>query len=471
MDVRRSWLRLVLGGAVVAGVTWSGGLASRGSGAVTHAASAPAMQGGRGRARGRAPGTGGRAAAVPVHGPGARRPHRLGRRRRGRSEHVLPRLGVGRRMEIHRRRRRPSCRSSTTSRCMAIGALAVAPSDPQQVWAGTGEAWVIRDCDVDAATASTSPRTPARPGRTWASSRRAASAASSCTRPIRTSSTPARSAARPARSRSAASSRRPTAARPGSACSSSNPNTGCSGLSMDANDPNTLFAGTWQVAAAHVGEFSGKWPGYTGTPGSGVYVSHDAGATWKKLDAGLPRPPVGKVDVAIAPSNSKRVYALIQTADQGSLWRSDDGGATFKVVSWDRSLIGRAGYYIRLAVNPQNAGRRAHRQQRLPSIDRRRADVPAARTAAAPAAATATTSGSIRRIRLATSLTDDGGAAIRRGRARRATCRCRTGRCTTSPPTTACRTGSTAIARTTARCADRATVSETTGNGVLPASS
>ena len=71
--------------------------------------------------------------------------------------------------------------------------------------------------------------------------------------------------------------------------------------------------------------------------------------------SGLPKSPLGKIDVAIAPSDSKRVYALIQTADQGSLWRSDDGGATWKVVSWDRALIGRAGYYIRLGVSPANA--------------------------------------------------------------------------------------------------------------------
>jgi BNR/Asp-box repeat len=125
------------------------------------------------------------------------------------------------------------------------------------------------------------------------------------------------------------------------------PNTGCSGLAMDANDPNTLFAGMWQVELHTWGEFSGG-------PGSGVHVSHDGGATWKKVTAGMPKSPVGKIDVAIAPSNSKRVYALIQTADQGSLWRSDDGGATFSTVSWARPLIGRAGYYIRIAVNPQN---------------------------------------------------------------------------------------------------------------------
>ena len=54
------------------------------------------------------------------------------------------------------------------------------------------------------------------------------------------------------------------------------------------------------------------------------------------------------------PPNSDRVYALIQTADQGSMWRSDDGGANWRVVNWDRALIGRAGYYIHLAVSPAN---------------------------------------------------------------------------------------------------------------------
>ena len=69
----------------------------------------------------------------------------------------------------------------------------------------------------------------------------------------------------------------------------------------------------------------------------------------------MPKSPVGKIDVKIAPSNPKRVYALIQTADQGSLWRSDDSGENWAVVNWQRALIGRAGYYISINVNPQNA--------------------------------------------------------------------------------------------------------------------
>jgi photosystem II stability/assembly factor-like uncharacterized protein len=127
-----------------------------------------------------------------------------------------------------------------------------------------------------------------------------------------------------------------------------NPDTGCSGLAIDAKDPNVLIAGTWDVVLH-------TWAMFSGGPGSGVYISKDAGETWKKIDhPGLPKSPVGKIDVAIAPSNSNRMYALIQTASQGSLWRSDDAGVSWKVVSWDRTLIGRAGYYIRLAVSPTN---------------------------------------------------------------------------------------------------------------------
>ncbi|HEY7177109.1 MAG TPA: hypothetical protein VH442_19515, partial [Micromonosporaceae bacterium] len=125
------------------------------------------------------------------------------------------------------------------------------------------------------------------------------------------------------------------------------PNTGCSGLAMDATNPNVLLAGMWQVEMH-------TWAEMSGGPGSAVYKSTDGGATWKKLASGLPKSPVGKIDVAIAPSNPQRAYALIQTADQGSLWRSEDAGATWKTVSYDRRLIGRAGYYIRIAVNPKN---------------------------------------------------------------------------------------------------------------------
>ena len=67
------------------------------------------------------------------------------------------------------------------------------------------------------------------------------------------------------------------------------------------------------------------WAEFGGGPGSGVYVSRDGGTKWTHLEGhGLPHSPLGKIDVAVAPTNSNRVYALIQTKDQGSVWRSDD---------------------------------------------------------------------------------------------------------------------------------------------------
>ncbi len=228
----------------------------------------------------------------------------------------------------------------------AIGSLAVANSNPSMVWAGTGEAWAIRDVDVmgDGIYKSTDA------GRTWQNVG------------LHESGRIGRIVVHPAnpeivyacalgRMTGPQQDRGVFRTMDGGAHWDRvlfvDENTGCSGLSMDAKNPRVLFAGTWQAEMHTYGEFSGG-------SGSGVYVSRDAGTTWTKLTNGLPHSPVGKIDVAVAPSNSDRVYALIQTADQGSLWRSDDAGANWRVVNWDRALIGRAGYYIHLAVSPAN---------------------------------------------------------------------------------------------------------------------
>jgi photosystem II stability/assembly factor-like uncharacterized protein len=128
-----------------------------------------------------------------------------------------------------------------------------------------------------------------------------------------------------------------------------NENTGCSDLAMDPSDPNTLFAGMWPVTIHTWGIDSGGAAG-------GVYATHDGGATWHKLSGhGLPanNHPVGKVAVAIAQSNPKRVYALIQDNPPG-LYRSDDGGQTWKLVNQSHIPDERAPYYTRFTVAPDN---------------------------------------------------------------------------------------------------------------------
>jgi photosystem II stability/assembly factor-like uncharacterized protein len=135
-------------------------------------------------------------------------------------------------------------------------------------------------------------------------------------------------------------------------------NTGCSSLVMDPNNPRILFAGMWPLEIH-------TWGRESGGPGSGLYRSTDGGSTWKKLTGrGLPTRTTGKVTVAVARTNSNRVYALIETGDgvplrgqetdRGKLWRSDDGGENWRLVSYDRNLGGRTHYYFHMAVAPDN---------------------------------------------------------------------------------------------------------------------
>jgi len=229
----------------------------------------------------------------------------------------------------------------------AIGALAVAPSDRSIVWAGTGEAWAIRDSDVGGNGVYRSMDA----GTTWThmgldETGRIARIVINPFDPKTVFVCAAGRLTGPQPERGVY--RTTDGGQHWQRVLFVNENTGCSGLSMDPQNPRTMFAGTWEVVMHTYAELSGG-------PGSGVYVTHDGGDTWTHIEGhGLPHSPVGKIDVAVAPTDSNRVYALIQTPDQGSVWRSDDGGQKWKVVNWDRSLIGRAGYYIRIQVSPTN---------------------------------------------------------------------------------------------------------------------
>ena len=245
----------------------------------------------------------------------------------------------------------------------AIGALAVSQTNPGIVWAGTGEGWAVRDMDMagDGIYKSTDA------GETWTNMglKETGRIGTIVIHPTNENIVLVCALGRatgPQRERGVF--RTEDGGKTWEQVLFVNEDTGCSGLQMSQKDPNVVLAGTWQMyLQTHVLE--------SGGPGSAIHISRDGGKTFTKItDPGLPKPPYGKTDVAIAPSDGNRMYALIQTgADgvqtwgsttrlkseaQGSVWRSDDGGRTWKNMSWDRRLIGRAGYYIRIRVSPDN---------------------------------------------------------------------------------------------------------------------
>lgn len=125
-----------------------------------------------------------------------------------------------------------------------------------------------------------------------------------------------------------------------------NGTSGASGLSLDASNPRILYAAFWDHQRT-------PWKVRSGGPGSGIWKSTDAGDTWVRLAEGLPK-LMGKVDVAVSPANPDRVFAIVE-AEDGGLYRSDDAGRSWRRFSDDRLIRARAWYYTNIVADPQNA--------------------------------------------------------------------------------------------------------------------
>jgi photosystem II stability/assembly factor-like uncharacterized protein len=127
-----------------------------------------------------------------------------------------------------------------------------------------------------------------------------------------------------------------------------NPDTGAIDVCFDPNNPHVLFAALYQARRQ-------PWEMTSGGPGSGLYYSNDDGENWKELkENGLPEGDWGRIGIAVAPSDSSRVYALIE-AEKGGLYRSDDGGEKWSLVNGQHYLRQRPWYFSTITVDPKNA--------------------------------------------------------------------------------------------------------------------
>ena len=241
----------------------------------------------------------------------------------------------------------------------SIGALAVAPSDPSIVWAGTGEPHIRSNVSVGTGVYKSTDA-----GDTWQHMGLGEGG------PTRTS-------------RIVIHPTNPDIVYVGALGHSHGPqqsrgvfrtkdggeswehvlfvdqNTGASSVEMDPSNPRKLFAGMWTVTF-------NTWGRQSGGEGSGLYMSLDGGDSWEKAEGnGLPTLTVGKTDVCLTPADPNRVYAMIETGDgvpwngqeteSGEAWRSDDGGNTWQLLTHERHYAGRTGYYNNCFVSTDDA--------------------------------------------------------------------------------------------------------------------
>lgn len=127
-----------------------------------------------------------------------------------------------------------------------------------------------------------------------------------------------------------------------------NDSTGAAVVELDPTNPSIVYASMWQA-------YRNSYKMSSGGPGCGLYKSTDGGDTWTSLHdrPGMPKGLLGKIGITVSPVNPNRLYAMVENA-KGGLYRSDDAGNTWQLINEDKNLWQRPWYYMMLAADPQN---------------------------------------------------------------------------------------------------------------------
>jgi len=229
-------------------------------------------------------------------------------------------------------------------RTAAIGALAVAESDPSVIYAGTGEATIRIDVVYGDGVYKTTDG-----GQTWAhvglaDSRHIGKIRVHPRDPDLVYVAALGHAFGPNRERGVFRSR--DGGRSWQQVLFRSDKAGAIDLALDPGNPRVLYAATWEV-------YRHFWTLSSGGPDSRIYKSTDGGDTWTDIteNPGLPRGIKGKIGVSVSPARGDRVWAIVE-AEKGGLYRSDDGGRTWELVSDNRDLIHRPWYYCHVFADP-----------------------------------------------------------------------------------------------------------------------
>ena len=227
----------------------------------------------------------------------------------------------------------------------SIGAIAISPHDVNDVWVGTGEAWPRNDViPGDGLYHSTNG------GKTW--TQVGLRETSQIARIVLDPRDPQRilvaALGDPFRDTAERGIFRSTdGGKTWAKTLYAGPSVGASDLAVDPHNPDIVFAGMWRFRR-------NSWSLTSGGADDGLYKSTDGGVTWHELTGnGLPPGPVGRIAIAFAPGDSKRIYAIVESK-AGLLWRSDDAGETWKLTSSNTLIDERPFYYTRLVVDPHD---------------------------------------------------------------------------------------------------------------------